>query len=89
MVPQFDQAAFAAEVGKVTEPVKTQFGYHLILVESHATRTFEQAQGEIAQKIKQQQAVEAQKRLEDQGKKALADLKTKKNIVYDDSYFGK
>src|SRR5439155_23129209 len=33
MVGPFDQAAFAAPIGKVTEPVKSQFGYHLILVE--------------------------------------------------------
>ena len=33
MVPEFDQAAFAAEVGVVVGPVKTQFGYHLIKVE--------------------------------------------------------
>jgi peptidyl-prolyl cis-trans isomerase C len=89
MVPQFDQAAFAAEAGKVTEPVKTQFGYHLILVESHATRTFEQAQGEIGQKIKQQQATEAQARIQQHAQNALADLKGKKSIVYDDTYFGK
>ena len=31
MVPEFDKAAFALPVGKVSEPVKTQFGYHLIL----------------------------------------------------------
>lgn len=31
MVPEFDQAVFAMEVGQITEtPVKTQFGYHLI-----------------------------------------------------------
>ena len=31
MVPEFDAAVFAMEVGTVTEtPVKTQFGYHLI-----------------------------------------------------------
>jgi peptidyl-prolyl cis-trans isomerase C len=89
MVPQFDQAAFAAEVGKITEPVKTQFGYHLILVESHGTRTFEQAQGEIGQKIKQQQAAETQQRIQQHAQTALADLKGKKNIVYDDTYFGK
>ena len=33
MVPEFDQAAFEAEIGKVVGPVKTQFGYHLIKVE--------------------------------------------------------
>lgn len=32
MVPEFDQAAFAAEVDHVVGPVKTQFGYHLIKV---------------------------------------------------------
>jgi len=33
MVPEFDQAAFDAEVGAVVGPVQTQFGYHLIKVE--------------------------------------------------------
>lgn len=30
MVPEFDSAVFAMEVGEISEPVKTQFGYHLI-----------------------------------------------------------
>lgn len=33
MVPQFEQAAFDAEIGEVTEPVESQFGYHIIKVE--------------------------------------------------------
>jgi peptidyl-prolyl cis-trans isomerase C len=32
MVPEFDKVVFSAEVGKVQGPVKTQFGYHLILI---------------------------------------------------------
>ena len=32
MVPEFEEAAFALEVGVVSEPVATQFGYHLIRV---------------------------------------------------------
>ena len=35
MVPEFDSAVFAMEVGKITkEPVQTQFGYHLIRLNS-------------------------------------------------------
>ena len=39
MVKEFEDAAFSAEIGKVVGPVKTQFGYHLIMVDS---RTEEQ-----------------------------------------------
>lgn len=31
MVKEFEKAAFKLEKGKVSEPIKTQFGYHLIL----------------------------------------------------------
>jgi peptidyl-prolyl cis-trans isomerase D len=51
MMPAFDQAAFALEVGKPSGPVKTDRGVHLILVESHdaASQTpFEQVQDKLA-----------------------------------------
>lgn len=40
MVPEFTKAAFSLEKGKYTkEPVKTQFGYHVILVEDFRDST--------------------------------------------------
>jgi peptidyl-prolyl cis-trans isomerase C len=32
MVPEFEKVAFENDAGKVTGPVKTQFGYHIIKV---------------------------------------------------------
>jgi peptidyl-prolyl cis-trans isomerase C len=32
MVKPFEDAAFSAELNKVTNPIQTQFGWHLILV---------------------------------------------------------
>ena len=30
MVPEFDKASFELQVGELSEPVQTQFGYHLL-----------------------------------------------------------
>lgn len=51
MVAEFDQAAFAAEVGQIVGPIKTQFGYHLILVEEK-TEAGVAPYEEVAEQIK-------------------------------------
>lgn len=54
MVPEFEKVAFSQEVGKISEPVQTNFGYHIILVkEKHAlaTKPFEEVKTAIAQRI--------------------------------------
>ena len=40
MVPEFDKAVFEMQVGEITQtPVKTQFGYHLIKLNSKGEKT--------------------------------------------------
>lgn len=51
MVPEFETAAFAQKVGEVGEPVKTQFGYHLIKVESKSDGAGKVPFDEVSAKI--------------------------------------
>ncbi len=57
MVGPFDEAAFSQEVGEVSEePVETQFGYHIILVEDRIdeTETLEEVRDNIRSHIRSQ-----------------------------------
>lgn len=78
MVPEFDEVVFKAPVGQVTEPIKTAYGYHLILVEERKSKSFEDARPEIEQKIRPEM-----------GQKAIDGLKAKTTIVYNEAFFGK
>lgn len=61
MVPEFDKAAFEAELNTVVGPVQTQFGYHLITVydkKEAAVTPFEEVKDSIAAQLTQRRQAE-------------------------------
>jgi peptidyl-prolyl cis-trans isomerase C len=78
MVPAFEQTAFSLPTGQLSEPVKTQFGYHLIKVEEHATQKFEEVQPSIEQKLKPELA-----------RKAVEAISKQTPFTLNESYFAK
>lgn len=62
MVAPFAEAAFALEPGAVSDPVRTEFGWHLIKVEERreaGTKTFEEAAQGIRQQLAEEKAADA------------------------------
>ncbi|MDA1194856.1 MAG: peptidylprolyl isomerase [Planctomycetota bacterium] len=54
MVPEFDEVAFKLEPGVVSEPVLTQFGWHILLVDKKqeaGTRTFEEVRDDLKARL--------------------------------------
>lgn len=59
MVAPFEEALFQLQVGEVSEPVKSPFGYHLILLEdlrAGDTKTFEDMRDELATELRSRKA---------------------------------
>ena len=62
MVKEFEDMAFSLEIGELSKPVKTQFGYHLIIVDDkrkEEKQNFEDIKNELKETVlakKQQEA---------------------------------
>ncbi len=77
MVPPFEEAAFKQKVGEVGEPVKSPFGYHVILVDEHKSKSLEETRGEIEKTMRPELA-----------RKEVEALREKATVTIDDGFFG-
>jgi parvulin-like peptidyl-prolyl isomerase len=76
MVEEFEKAAFAAKPGEIIGPIRTQYGYHIIKVESHDTTPFEKVKDTLAKR-------ERQRRLQE----SLDAMKKAANPTFNEAYF--
>ena len=76
MVEEFEKAAFDAKIGDVVGPVRTQYGYHLIQVQSHETTPLSAVKDQLEKK-------ERQTRMQ----ATLDAMKKNANATFNDAYF--
>lgn len=78
MVPEFDQAAFNGEIGKLSPVFRTQYGFHFVKVDSRVTTPFEEAKPQL-------ERAESAAKLQAQTKQLIDAAQPK----FDEAYFGK
>ena len=77
-VPEFKEAAFSLDVGQVSDLVKSDFGYHIILVEDKKD-SYEDLEDEIESILKNDKYVEKISKLRSEGKvKIYMDMEKEK-----------
>jgi len=76
MVPEFEKAAFGTKPGETSDVVRTQFGYHIIKVESREFAPFDGVKDKLTKDLHQKKLQEA-----------LDKLKTDAKPQFNDAYF--
>jgi len=73
-VKPFEEAAFSLKPKQISDPIKTQFGYHIIEVLDHQQphlQTFEEARAQLADELRKQRVGTMMEDLSDRAESAL------------------
>jgi parvulin-like peptidyl-prolyl isomerase len=85
-VPQFDKAAFSLKTGQISQPVHTQYGYHIIqalsAIKASKTTSLAQVRASIKQQLEQQKKNDQITKWLDDTKKSYCNGKIKYQIGY-------
>lgn len=76
MVPEFEKVAFTLPVNEISQPVKTEFGYHIIQVLKKETPALDQVKEVIADQIRQ-----------DKFEQMYDDMKKRADPKFDEDFF--
>jgi peptidyl-prolyl cis-trans isomerase C len=85
MVPEFERVAFALKPGEISEPVKTQYGWHIILLVEHddgERKPFDQVKEQIKTTLRNKQ-------LQDNIQAKFDSLKKTANVQIDEAALAK
>jgi peptidyl-prolyl cis-trans isomerase D len=74
MVAQFEKAAFSLKINEISDPVKTDYGYHILQVLKHEQaqlKPFDDVKAQLAAEYKKQRVNELMQQLGDKAQAAL------------------
>ncbi len=77
MIPDFEKAVFDLKPGDISEPVKTQFGYHIIQAQERITPDFDKLRADLERDLKAEMA-----------QRTLHAMREKSNVKFNPEYFG-
>ena len=84
MVDEFQEAAWKAKKGDLVGPVRTQYGYHLILIEDRRKAENRPPYEQDKDRIKAQLREADAQKMNDVAQQYLGDLHTKHKLAYDE-----